>query len=69
MNSFKHLSNPEQALLSPEKSRGIQETRQDFKFDFASLLSTALVWYCGQSSICRAMCMVFGVVFSSPSRS
>lgn len=37
MNSFKHLSNPEQSLLSPEISRVIQETRQDLKFDFTSL--------------------------------
>lgn len=61
MNSFKHLSNPEQALLCPEISRGVQGTQQDLQLNFFIIYSLDLVLW---TSICRATCMVFGVVFS-----
>lgn len=47
MNSFKHLSSPEQALLCPEISRGVQGAQQDLQLNLTSLLSTVLIWYFG----------------------
>lgn len=63
MNSFKHLSNPEQALLCPEINRGVQGTQQDLQLNFTPLLSTVLIWYFGHLQFVES-CVWYFELFS-----